>query len=239
MNNINSQAECTVEQGVDGEWDVSRERNATFTLTSHVYISNLVKTIFSWQFELFLHYDTILTRFCSIFYIWMIRYSLLTNECPELPGLFWKLICTYHIHVIGNTVTSYILNVWFLDFEPLFALGLRFSPPLLMMPSPNRFASQYLWIVWTILKFVNQSRFQGFCGSNWISRVHKLKILHFWDFYPFSALFSGNMSPKWCLSRALLFIQPISISELSEVDFKSKVELLIVSKILGGLNHWK
>ena len=63
INKINSQAESIVECGVNGEWDVSQERNMTFTLQNHVYISILVKTMFTWQFELFLHYDTILTLF--------------------------------------------------------------------------------------------------------------------------------------------------------------------------------
>ena len=62
-----------------------------------------------------LNYFYIMTQFWHVFapffIFWMIRYSLLTNECPELSGLFWKLICTYHIHVIGNTVTSCISNV--------------------------------------------------------------------------------------------------------------------------------
>ena len=42
--------------------------------------------------------------------------------------------------VFGNSVTSYISNVQFPDFEPLFPPLLRFSPPSpspsLMMPSP-------------------------------------------------------------------------------------------------------
>ena len=41
------------------------------------------------------------------------------------------------------------------------------------------------------------------------------------------------------LGKMPVFIQPINVSELSEVDCKSIVQLLIVSKVLGGLNHWK
>ena len=37
---------------------------------------------------------------------------------PELSGLYWKLICTNHIHGFGSSVTSY---VWFSGFEPLFS----------------------------------------------------------------------------------------------------------------------
>ena len=69
INKINFQAESIVECGIDGEWDVSQDRNMTFTVQNHAYIWNLVKTMFTWQFELFLHYDTILTLFCSIFHI--------------------------------------------------------------------------------------------------------------------------------------------------------------------------
>ena len=47
INKINLKAESIVECGVDGEWDVSQERNMTFTLWNHVYISNLVKTMFT------------------------------------------------------------------------------------------------------------------------------------------------------------------------------------------------
>ena len=88
------------------------------------------------------------------------------------------------------------------------------------------------------IKFVNQSRFQGFCGPIKISGVHKLKILQFWDFYLFNSIFFHNLFPKWYL-RPLLFIQPISVSELSEVECKSMVQLLIVSKVPSDLNYWK
>ena len=74
------------------------------------------------------------------------------------------------------------------------------------------------------------------CEPIKISRVHKLKILQFCDFYPFPALFFDNLFPKSYL-RALLFIQPINISELSKSDWKSMVKLLIVAKVLGDLNH--
>ena len=47
INKINLKAESIVDCGVDGEWDVSQERNMTFTLWNHVYISNLVKTMFT------------------------------------------------------------------------------------------------------------------------------------------------------------------------------------------------
>ena len=63
INKINLQAESIVECGVDGEWDVSQEKNMTFTLRNHACISNLVKTMFTLQFELFLHYGTILILF--------------------------------------------------------------------------------------------------------------------------------------------------------------------------------
>ena len=61
-------------------------------------------------------------------------------------------------------------------------------------------------------------------------------ILRFLPF--FSSIFFDNLFPKWCL-RALLFIQPINVSELSEVDCKSMAHLFIVSKVLGGCNYWK
>ena len=63
IDKINLQAESIVECGVDSEWDVSQKRNMTFTLRNHAYISNLVKTMFTLQFELFLHYGTILILF--------------------------------------------------------------------------------------------------------------------------------------------------------------------------------
>ena len=47
INKINSQAESIVECGDNGELDVSQERNMTFTLQNHVYISILVKTMFT------------------------------------------------------------------------------------------------------------------------------------------------------------------------------------------------
>ena len=47
IDKINLQAGSIVECGVDGEWDVSQERNMTFTLWNHAYISNLVKTMFT------------------------------------------------------------------------------------------------------------------------------------------------------------------------------------------------
>ena len=47
INKINSQAKSIVECGVNGEWDVSQERNMTFTLQNQVYISILVKTMFT------------------------------------------------------------------------------------------------------------------------------------------------------------------------------------------------
>ena len=81
FDNINSQAESIAECGVDGEWDVSQKRNMTFTLRNHVYISNLVKTMFTWKFELFLNYDTFWHFFAPCFIFWMMPYSLLTNEC--------------------------------------------------------------------------------------------------------------------------------------------------------------
>ena len=68
-------------------------------------------------------------------------------------------------------------------------------------------------------------------------------FLHFWAnrltvFTLFLLYFFDNLFPKWYL-RALLFIQPINVSELSEVDCKSIVQLFIVSKVLGSFNHWK
>ena len=47
IDKINLQAESIVKCGVDGKWDVSQERNMAFTLQNHVYISNLVKTMFT------------------------------------------------------------------------------------------------------------------------------------------------------------------------------------------------
>ena len=47
INKINLKAEPVVECGVDGESDVLQERNMTFTLWNHVYISNLVKIMFT------------------------------------------------------------------------------------------------------------------------------------------------------------------------------------------------
>ena len=47
INKINLQAESIVECGFDDEWDVSQERNMTFTLQNHVCISNLVKIMFT------------------------------------------------------------------------------------------------------------------------------------------------------------------------------------------------
>ena len=37
----NLRPESIVECAIDGEWDVSQERNLTYTLRNHVYISNL------------------------------------------------------------------------------------------------------------------------------------------------------------------------------------------------------
>ena len=61
------------------------------------------------------------------------------------------------------------------------------------------------------IKFVNQSRFQGFCGPIKISGVHKLKILQFWDFYLFSSIFfticsqNDTLEPYY-LSNQLVFL---------------------------------
>ena len=38
INKINFQAESIVECGVDVEWDVSQDRNMTFTIQNHAYI---------------------------------------------------------------------------------------------------------------------------------------------------------------------------------------------------------
>ena len=37
--------ESIVECPIDGEWDMSKERNMTFTLRNHAYIANLVHNI--------------------------------------------------------------------------------------------------------------------------------------------------------------------------------------------------
>ena len=41
----NLRPESIVECAIDGKWDVSQERNLTYTLRNHVYISNLVQKI--------------------------------------------------------------------------------------------------------------------------------------------------------------------------------------------------
>ena len=47
IDKITLQAESIVECSVDGEWDVSQERNMTFTLQNHAFISSLVKAMFT------------------------------------------------------------------------------------------------------------------------------------------------------------------------------------------------
>ena len=47
LDKANLWKESIVECPVDGEWDVSQERNMTFTLRNHVFISNLVQDIFT------------------------------------------------------------------------------------------------------------------------------------------------------------------------------------------------
>ena len=47
LDKVNLRKESIVECSVDGEWDVSQERNMTFTLRNHVFISNLVQEIFT------------------------------------------------------------------------------------------------------------------------------------------------------------------------------------------------
>ena len=44
---INLQEESIVACTVDGDWNVSQERNMIFTLQNHVYISNLVNQMFA------------------------------------------------------------------------------------------------------------------------------------------------------------------------------------------------
>ena len=47
LDKVNLRQESIVEYPVDGKWDVSQERNMTFTLQNHVFISNLVQEIFT------------------------------------------------------------------------------------------------------------------------------------------------------------------------------------------------
>ena len=47
LDKVNLRQESIVECPVDGKWDVSQERNMTFTLQNHVFISNLVQEIFT------------------------------------------------------------------------------------------------------------------------------------------------------------------------------------------------
>ena len=47
LDKVNFQAESIVECAVDGEQDVSQERNMTFTLQNLIYISNLEQKMFT------------------------------------------------------------------------------------------------------------------------------------------------------------------------------------------------
>ena len=46
LDKVNLRAESIIECVVDSEWDVSHERNMTFILRNHVYISNFVQKMF-------------------------------------------------------------------------------------------------------------------------------------------------------------------------------------------------
>ena len=48
LDKVNLRAESIIECVVDSEWDVSHERNMTFILRNHVYISNFVQKLFIW-----------------------------------------------------------------------------------------------------------------------------------------------------------------------------------------------
>ena len=81
IDKINLQAESIIECGFDDEWDILQEENMTFTLWNHAYISNLVKTMFTWEFELFYIMAQFWHFFAPFFMVWMMPGSLITSEC--------------------------------------------------------------------------------------------------------------------------------------------------------------
>ena len=116
IRSIHKQNRSIAECGVDVECDVSQERNMTFTLWSHAYTSNLVKTM---------NYFYIMTQFwhlfCSIFHILNVAfYSLLSSICSwawssYVPTLFMLLgvlwLHTFQMYDF-QTLSPYLLHFW-------------------------------------------------------------------------------------------------------------------------------
>ena len=210
IDKIKLQAESIIECGFDGEWDTLQEENMTFTLWNHAYISNLVKTMFTWEFELFYIMAQFWHFFAPFFMVWMMPGSLITSECS---WAVW-VILEAHMHQQYSQLWEFCGLIHFkcTIFRLWAPICFTFEISWL-----NWLTNQYFQFIWSILKLKNQSGFQGFCGPIKIYKFQDLqRILKILPFF----CFIDNLSQKWCL-RSILYIQPINVSEPSEVNLWS------------------
>ena len=125
IDKIKLQAESIIECGFDDEWDILQEENMTFTLWNHAYISNLVKTMFTWEFELFYIMVQFWHFFCFIFHIlndawqphnqWMFLSCLGYIRSSYAPTIFTVVgILWPHKFQMYNfqTLSTYLLHFW-------------------------------------------------------------------------------------------------------------------------------